>query len=235
MSDNGRPFPRDKTTLYDGGIKTPFLIRWPERVQAGSVCPNLISSVDIAPTLLELAGSAGSDQLEGISFVSLLSTPGEPIRDYVFAEDHWHDYEDLTRAVRSLQFKYIRNDYPDLPATPSADAGRSPTFQTMLRLKSKDLLDQHQRACFLQPRPEEELYDIRKDPFELHNLADDPAFDSVLSAHRNALDEWTRKTGFRIPAARTPDEFDRITGEPTSARIRPRPDKQWFIEHYGIQ
>ncbi len=235
LSDNGRPFPRDKTTLYDGGIKTPFIVRWPGMIRPGQVCENLISSIDIAPTILELAGIPVPGQMEGTSLVPLLTQPDTPVRSYIYAEDHWHDYEDLTRAVRSLNYKYIRNDYYDLPATPSADAGRSPTFQAMIKMNERGRLTPAQRACFIQPRPKEELYDMLNDPYELNNLADSAAYRGILEEFRNALDEWSEKTGFRIPLARTPDEFDRQTGLPTSARIRPRPGKQWFIEKYGIE
>lgn len=235
MSDNGRPFPRDKTTLYDGGIKTPFIIGWPEVVEAGTICQSLVSSVDIAPTLLEIAGVDIPQQMEGISFRKLLSQPNEQLREYIYAEDHWHDYEDLTRAVRSHRFKYIRNDYPDLPATPSADAGRSISFRAMSGLKEEGKLDPAQLACFISPRPDFEFYDVLADPFELNNLAGDPAYSDQIEQHRLALEAWSQETGFRIPKNRTPDEFDRATGQPTEARIRPRHDKKWFIEKYGIE
>jgi arylsulfatase A-like enzyme len=228
ISDNGRPFPRDKTTLYDGGIKTPWLVRWPHRVQAGSVCKQLVSSIDIAPTILTLAGIDMPSCFQGRSFVSLLTEPKRKIHNYVYAEDHWHDYEDLGRAVRSMRYKYIRNDYPDLPATPPADVGRSRTFAMMQRLRGQGKLGENQMACFTKPRPAEELYDVIKDPHEMHNLADDPEYADVLAEHRRALSDWSQRTDFRIPATRTPDEFDRETGEPLPNRIRPRPSKREF-------
>ena len=233
FSDNGRPFPRDKTTLYDGGIKTPWIVRWPGRVEPGSLNPNLVSSIDIAPTLLELAGQPVGPTFEGRSFVAMLSDPAHAIREFVFAEKHWHDYEDHARAVRSKRFKYIRNDYPDLPNTPGADAGRSPTYQTMLRLRKRKELSEPQMACFLKPRPAEELYDTQNDPYELNNLAADPAHEKVLAEHRQALNDWAARTADYMPSKRTPDEFDRETGEPTSARVRPRPSKQNMFGKLG--
>lgn len=228
LSDNGRPFPRDKTTMYDGGIKTPWLVRWPRRVRAGSLCGQLVSSVDIAPTMLALAGLDAPSCFQGRDFSPLLTDPGGKIRDYVYAEDHWHDYEDLGRAVRSLRYKYIRNDYPDLPATPPADVGRSLTFTAMRRLLDKGELTESQMACFIKPRPAEELYDTIEDPHELRNLVDDPAYADALNEHRRAMDDWSKRTGFEIPATRTPDEFDRETGKPLPNRIRPRPSKKDF-------
>jgi arylsulfatase A-like enzyme len=126
ISDNGRPFPRDKTTLYDGGIRTPWLIRWPATIAAGAVTESLVSSVDIAPTFLQLAGSTSdSFESEGVSFAETLTDPTKANRQFAFAEDHWHDYEDQARAVVNQQYKLIRNDYEDLAATPSADARRA--------------------------------------------------------------------------------------------------------------
>jgi len=228
FSDNGRPFPRDKTTLYDGGIKTPWIVRWPRRIRPGTTCTQLISSIDIAPTILSLAGIDRSPTFEGHNFSPLLTHPRIEIRDYIYAEDHWHDYEDLGRAVRSKQYKYIRNDYPDLPGTPPADVGRSPTFKAMQRLLAQGKLDENQSACFLQPRPAEELYDVVNDPHELHNLSDSPNYVNVLREFREALRHWSERTNYRIPTTRTPDEFDRETGEPLPNRIRPRPSKKDF-------
>ena len=225
FSDNGRPFPRDKTTVYDGGIKTPWIVRWPGRIAPGAVTASLVSSVDIAPTLLELAGLPTQPTFEGRSFAPILADAVYSTRDYVFAEKHWHDFEDHSRAVRSRRYKYIRNNYPDLPNTPGADAGRSPTFQAMRRLRDEGKLTEPQMASFLQPRPAEEFYDTETDPGELHNLAADPAHAEALATHRQALDEWAAYTNDYVPSKRTPDEFDRETGEPTPARIRPRPSK----------
>ncbi|MDN5213313.1 sulfatase [Fulvivirgaceae bacterium BMA12] len=225
ISDNGRPFPRDKTTLYEGGIKTPWIIKWPAKVAAGSKNDNLISSVDIAPTFMKLAGLAPLSGFEGMDFTPLLEPAGKPIRDHIYAEDHWHDFEDYTRAIRTTQFKYIKNFFPELPNTPPADALRGLTFKSMLALKKENRLDEAQLRCFEVPRPTEELYDILKDPNELNNLALNPDYSEVLTDMRGKLDKMREITNDKLPEVRTPDEFDRETGTPTAARIRPRPSK----------
>ncbi|MBX6316782.1 MAG: sulfatase-like hydrolase/transferase, partial [Isosphaeraceae bacterium] len=226
LSDNGRPFPRCKTTLYDSGIKTPLILSWPGRVPEGQRCASLVSSIDIAPTILELAGIKPSPTIQGRSFAALLSDPRASIREYAFAEHNWHDYAAFARAARSVRYKYIRNEDNDLPLTPPADAVRSPTFQTMRRLRDEGKLTPEQQACFLRPRPAEELYDLESDPFELKNLAASPDHAQVLQTMRRALDEWTRETEDRKPATLSPDEFDRETGRPLPGRARPRPPKR---------
>ncbi len=228
ISDNGRPFPRDKTTLYDGGIRTPWIVRWPAKVAAGGTTDALVSAVDIAPTFLELAGGkADAIPTEGSSFAAVLGDLTKSHRQYAFGEDHWHDYEDHARCVVDGRFKLIRNDYFDLPSTPSADAGRGLCWQDMLKMKNAGKLTTQQQACFLTPRPQWELFDLQRDPGELNNRIGDPAYASVRARLQRALDQWTEETGDYIPTKRTPDEFDRVSGEPDhSVRVRPRPSKQ---------
>ena len=225
ISDNGRPFPRDKTTLYDSGIKTPFIVHWPGHVGAGSRCNSLLSSVDIAPAFLELAGLSTPKVFEGRSFLPLLRNPQQGIREFVFAERNWHDYEDRVRAVRNRRFKYIRNFYNDLPNTPPADVGRSGAYREMIRLRDEGRLVDAQKNTFIQPRAKEELYDTQSDPFELKNLASDPAQARRLKRFRSALAKWQKETGDTKPRFRTLDEFGREDGQALPVRERPRPDK----------
>lgn len=224
LSDNGRPFPRDKTTLFEGGIKTPWLIRWPKGVKPGTVCDQLVSSVDIAPTMLTLAGLKPGPTIQGKDFSALLKKPTTKFREYVYGEDNWHDYADRARAVRSDRFKYIRNDYPDLPNTPPADGVRSLSYQAMQRLRDKGFLTEDKLTCFKSRAPEE-FYDLTNDPNEMKNLANDPRFASELRRHQEALAAWTKETKDVMPAKRSPDEFDRETGKPLPNRVRPRPSK----------
>ncbi|MGI9470258.1 MAG: sulfatase family protein, partial [Rubripirellula sp.] len=155
ISDNGRPFPRDKTTLYDGGIRTPWIARWPSHVAAGQTTNALVSAVDIAPTFLQVSDSReDSIPHEGVSFLPVLRNTDASVRTYAFAEDHWHDYEDHARCVVNQQFKLVRNDYVDLPSTPSADAGRGLSWQDMLVLQKAGKLLPEQQTCFQSPRPQ---------------------------------------------------------------------------------
>jgi arylsulfatase A-like enzyme len=225
ISDNGRPFPRDKTTLYDSGIKTPFIVHWPGHVGAGSRCNSLLSSVDIAPAFLELAGLSTPKVFEGSSFLPLLRNPQQGIREFVFAERNWHDYEDRVRAVRNRRFKYIRNFYNDLPNTPPADVVRSVAYREMIRLRDEGRLVDAQKNTFIQPRAKEELYDTQSDPFELKNLASHPAQARRLKRFRSALAKWQKETGDTKPRFRTLDEFGREDGQALPVRERPRPNK----------
>ncbi|TXE15217.1 sulfatase [Seonamhaeicola algicola] len=230
ISDNGRAFPRDKTTLYDGGIKTPWIIKWPAKIKPGTVNTNLVSSVDIAPTFLEIAGLKALPEFEGVNLLPTLIDTSKKVRDYVYAEDHFHDFEDYTRAVRTSKYKYIKNYYPDLPNTPSADIIRDLTWKSMKEERNKGTLTKAQMHCFEIPRPEEELYDIEKDPYELHNLAQNNDYDFVLNEMRMKLKTMRETTNDFLPTQRTPDDFVRETGYPTKYRIRPRPSKAVYMK-----
>ena len=222
IGDNGRPFPRCKTRLYDSGIHSPWIVRWPGNVKAGTVCERLVSTVDIAPTFIKLAGLPENKVFEGKDFSPLLESPEKAIREFIYAEHHWHDFDACERALRSEQFKYVRNYFSDLAATPPADAVRSPTFQTMRHLRDSGKLTQAQKDSFQKPRPAEELYDLNSDPDEMNNLAADPGYASTLAKFRQQLETWQKETHDIAPVGRTRDEFDRETGEPLPDRKRPR-------------
>lgn len=218
LSDNGRPFPRAKTTVYDSGIKTPWLVRWPRGVRRGSETKSLISSIDLGPTILELAGVKPATTIQGKSFAKILAEPTTKTRDAIFAEHNWHDFEDHSRAVRTLRYKYIQNAYTDVPGVPPADAVRGETFQAMLRLKSAEKLPAQQLQCFTLPRPAEELYDLENDPHEMQNLATDPKHTKILEELRGSLEDWKHRTDDRVPKVRRADEFDRVTGKRLAAK-----------------
>ena len=217
LSDNGRPFPRCKTTVYDSGIRTPLIVRWSGRIKPG-VTKALVSSIDVMPTLVDLANVTPPKSFQGISFKPLLENTSAKGREAVFAEHNWHDYEARDRAVRTAQWKYIRYDYNDLAGTPPADAVRSPTFEQMKRLRDDGSLTKAQSRPFVVPQPKEELFDVEKDPHEMTNLAEDPSYALQLAGLRSRLDEWQTETDDRMPSQRTEDGFDRESGLPLKKR-----------------
>ena len=171
LSHDGSPFARGKTTLLDSGIRTPLVVRWPAAARPGASSSSLVSAVDIAPSILELAGAEPVRGMQGQSFVPILKDPEARIRTYAFAEHNWHDYMAYERGVRSEGFTYVHNELPDLPATPPADVVRSATFQQMRKLFEAGKLTPAQGFCFVNPRSSEELYDLSADPQALVNVA----------------------------------------------------------------
>ncbi|MCA9030277.1 MAG: sulfatase [Planctomycetaceae bacterium] len=215
ISDNGRPFPRCKTTVYEDGVHTPFIVRYPQGMSTtGEVCRQLVSSVDIVPTVLELAGQPPLASHQGKSFAALLKDVNATTREACFSEHNWHDYQAFERGVVTSRFRYVRNWQPQLPGTPPADAVRSPTHMELQRLRDENLLTPALAHVFTTPRPEEELYDITVDPHCLNNLADKPAYAKRLSELKNQLADWQARTQDAFPGTEnlTPDGFDRETG-----------------------
>jgi len=224
ISDNGRPFPRCKTTVLEDGVKTPFIVRYPELCPAGSKTSKLVSTVDIAPTVLELAGLDPLKSFQGYSIASVLKGTMSA-RLTAFSEHNWHDYQAFERSVVTPHYRYVRNWLPELPGTPPADAVRSPTYDEMKRLQSEKKLTVNQAFCFQAPRPSEELYDVINDPHCLRNLANSNSSSNALSQHRELLKKWMESTGDVFPGQDqvTPDGFDRVDGTRLKGVTAPHP------------
>ena len=215
ISDNGRPFPHCKTHVTIPGVRTPFVVRYPKGVRnPGTAVKQTISTVDIAPTVLALAGLDPLSSFQGRSFAPVLAGARIRVRPYAFAEHNWHDYRAFERAVHDTHYCYVRNWLPETPGTPPADAVRSPTYEVMKRMHADGTLKPNQQSCFETPRPEESLFDAQADPNCLNNLAGDPKYAVALHRMRMALDEWQQQTDDVFPGEEhlTPDGFDRVTG-----------------------
>lgn len=208
MADNGRPFPHSKTRVNDRGMKTPFVISWPKGIGSpNEICTSLVSSIDIAPTLLELAEADVPGSFQGRSFKKLLSHPGQSFRNYVFAEHNWHDYEAHERMVRTKDYLYILNSRPQFPNFGPLDAVGSPSFKELSDLKNSGKLTAAQAEIFIAPRPAEEFYNNNEDPDQLTNLADIPEYQQRLTDIRQVLNVWMNDTGDNIPENLTKDWY----------------------------
>jgi arylsulfatase A-like enzyme len=213
MSDNGRPFPHSKTRVNDRGMKTPFIMHWPKGIpKKGISSESLVSAVDIAPTLLALAGINAPAQFQGHNFGPLLTAPDQAFRNYVFAEHNWHDYEAHERMVRSKDFMYILNSRPMQPQNGPADAIGSPSFKELEKLKEKGNLSAIQTDVFMVPRPHEELYGYARDPLQLLNLASLPEYLETLQTMRTIVKEWMQETADNIPENLTKDWYLKEAG-----------------------
>ncbi len=239
LSDNGAPFPREKGTLYDSGTRTPLILSWPRSIPAGSVYDRgLVSTVDLAPTILELTGTAPAEAIQGRSLRAMLGDPSSyPGRAYLFSERNWHDCDEHQRAVRSSRFKLIRTDaYTGLPLCTAADVGASPSFLALRARARTGRLTAAQQRLFEAPRARLELYDLAADPWELANVADDPGFAQEVRELAGVLQEWIEQSGDFPAAYRVRDDnTDRITGVPFTARIPPmrHPDAPPPGERWG--
>lgn len=205
LSDNGAAFPGAKTTLYEPGIKLPLIVRAPGRVQPGALQTAMVSWVDIAPTLLDVAGAAVEPaDFDGRSFRAGLDG-GELLgRDEVFASHTFHQvtmYYPM-RAVRSRDCKLIHNLASALTYPSARDLVQSPTWISVMKSDPQRLGKRSVQAYL--HRLEFELYDLKRDPDELNNLADDPAHQALkheliekLKAFQTATrDPWLHKWNY---------------------------------------
>ena len=196
FSDHGRPFSRAKYFLYDSGIKIPLMIYCPEQldwrqyIRPGSVDERLISAIDITATSLSMAGIKSPKSMQGKVF---LGPKREAEREFVFsAADRLGETFFKSRSIRDKRYHYIRNYNHDLSVNSSATAYRRamhPIWHVLQILNEEGQLTPAQQAL-LEPMAEEELYDVEKDPYEIHNLAANPAYREVLEDMKDRLVKW---------------------------------------------
>jgi N-sulfoglucosamine sulfohydrolase len=241
LSDNGAPFPREKGTLYDSGTRTPLIFSWSSVIRPSTgYSRGLVSTVDLAPTLLEVAGARVPDGLQGRSFLELLTRPDSFAgRPYVFSERNWHDCDEHQRAVRTRRFKLIRTDaYTELPLCTAADIGASPSFLALRARAKAGRLTSAQRRLFESPRARLELYDLEADPWEIRNVADDPRYAKEVRELAGVLQRWMEESDdFPATYRIRDDNTDRITGVPFTTKIPPlrNPDIPPPAERWGSQ
>ena len=191
FSDNGMPFPRAKMTCYDSGIKVPFIAWWNGKIKPGSSYGDLTSLIDLSPTLMDVAGMKKPDDMYGKSILPVFSDQDEPGREYIFAERNKQNYYDYIRAVRTKEYKLIYNALPEYGLYCDE---KNPTGRQMRRKYEKKQLNKIQIRCFENPEPEFELYNIKKDPYELNNLAGKPEMAKVEKDLLKVLEHWQMQT-----------------------------------------
>lgn len=200
-SDHGAQFPFGKWNGYDAGIRTPLIAVWPGKIKPGATSGAMVSWIDILPTCLEAAGGAPPTGLSGKSFLRVLRGEKESHRDKVFVthsgDGAMNRYP--LRAVRTRDWKYIRNLDPAAEHHTHVDLGKAGS-------DGRDYWDSWVAKAKTDPaalavvrryhhRPAEELYDLAADPWELKNLAADPAHAAKLKELRADLDAWMKDQG----------------------------------------
>jgi len=192
--DHGDGLPRGKRWLYDSGLNIPLIIKFPGKEKAGTVDNRLLSSIDMGPTVLSLAGIPVPAHMQGIPFLG--SQTGQ-LRDAVFAaRDRVDESYDMIRSVRTKDYLYVRNYYPNEPFPIWVPyLSNMPIYKEMLRLDAEGKLTGPQKSWMSYTRPPEELYDVKADPYQIKNLINDPGLKPVLEDLRKRHRQWTIETG----------------------------------------
>lgn len=229
-SDNGMPFPHAKANLYDHGTKVPLIISdYRNQYQKNSTNTSFVNLIDLMPSFLEMGGVAQVPEVDGKSLVPIVRGIKKSNREEVYLERERHclcrvDQGMLAgypmRAVRNNQFLYIKNLRPDrypagdesIPGTPSiyGDVDGGPSKALLIDNKDQPSIKYYFNLSFGK-RPSEELYDVVKDPFQLHNLAGNKLYGTALKTMRTKLEDWMQKENDpRINGGG--DEIDRYIG-----------------------
>ena len=194
LGDHGPDLLRGKRSSYEGGTRIPLIVRWPGKARP-QVRGELVSSIDIMPTLLAVSGAAPVPNLPGRSLAPMLSGERPDWRRHLFTEFHTHATVANffpQRAVRDSRYKLIENLLPDevnpdaekidkeLPFVAAAVVAAAPEVRRAYQLQQKP--------------PRYELYDLQADPFEFHNLADSAAHATILAELKQRLVIWREQT-----------------------------------------
>lgn len=192
IGDHGRCHIRGKQFLYDGGIRIPMIMRWPGKVKAGQVDTSLVSSLDICATILEAAKITPPVPVHGRSLFS----DEVKNRKFIFAaRDKMDQTHDSMRVIRTHDHKLILNLMPERPYCQFSRYKESayPALAEMNILQLEGRLNKVQ-SLFLRPtKPKFELFDLRKDSYEVNNLADDPAYAEVKAELLAELEKWRKE------------------------------------------
>jgi arylsulfatase A-like enzyme len=242
-SDNGWPFPRCKANCYEMSTHMPLAVRWPGHIQPGLTSDAFISLTDIAPTVVEAAGLKVPKDMTGKSFLKILTGQDKGAdRDKVFVGRERHanvrkgDVGYPSRAIRTEKYLYIKNYRPDrwpagdpelhFAVGPFGDIDDGPCKQEIIKMAKGKYFD---LCCG--KRPGEELYDLAKDPWELKNVAGDPAYKDIKAKLADELQRYLKDTGDpRAEANGGDDRWDKFKyyGGPFK---EPKKKEQPRIEH----
>ena len=193
-SDNGGPLPRGKREILDSGTLVPFMIRFPDGRDAGTVCDRLNMFIDIPATVLSLSGIRPPSYMHGQAMYGEFKA--RKARKWVFgATDRFDEQVEKRASIRDTRYLYVRNYMPQQsiyrPVEYRLDV---PMMKEMVQMYNDGLLNTEQSLWFNAPAAPEELYDCVADPHQVHNLASDPAYASVLKKMKKAfMKEWIDK------------------------------------------
>lgn len=181
-TDHGVALPRAKGTLYDPGIETALLLRWPGFTAPGQTVADLVSNVDLLPALLQAIGAPLPASLQGHSFLARLRGEPRTARDAIFAEKTFHSYYDPMRALRTARYKLIRNFEAGFAVEVPGD------------VQSGDIFRAGPARYSGSAHPPRELYDLNADPAEMVNLAGSPAVAALERELDARLWAWMDET-----------------------------------------
>lgn len=192
-SDNGGPLPREKRAIYETGTNVPFMVSFPNGYRSGDIDNNLYMFPDIPATILSLAGINPPEYMQGKAFLGEYAVKEK--RRYVYgARDRMDEQVNKQGAVRDRNFRYVRNYTRGISNyRPNAFRLQMPMMRRMVELLQRDSLGAEQMRWFAGPCADEEFYDLKNDPYELHNLIADPRYQEDIARLRREHVRWVEQ------------------------------------------
>jgi len=193
IGDHGPPFARGKTTVYESGIRIPFIVRWPG-VSKPMRSRAMVSTIDILPTILDATGVTPAGKMHGKSLRPVLAKAMAPWREYLVAEFHFHGSRPFypRRAIRDHRYKLIHNLLAG-KAKPSTGIDADPAYKVSQQPRYDGTPVRRAFDTFANP-PEFELYDLKNDPVEFNNLAGKAEYRTIQKRLAKALLEYRKQT-----------------------------------------
>ena len=196
--DNGSAWPFSKWDLYDAGTHLPFVMVWPNHLKPGTTTDAKICLPDLLPTFIELAGGKVPEGLDGKSFAGVMLGTGSTHRDSIFTTcsgDGDHNVYP-SRSLRTQDWRYILNLHPEFQHhTHISRSAHAELFWNSWLAAAETSPAAAAIVKRYIERPADELYDLKKDPFQLNNLAADPNQAERLSTMRSAVRSWMKAQG----------------------------------------
>ena len=206
LGDHGADMLRGKRTCYEGGLRIPLLIRWPEKI-APQVRHEMVSTIDLMPTLLAAAKVQSPPGLAGRDLQPLFAPGKADWRTHYFSEYHTHAAAPNyfpQRSVRTDRYKLIENllpgeVHPDCDNTIAKLEKEAKRREIAGGLDLTNVIAQaatEVRSAYARMRqpPQFELYDLQADPYEFNNLAELPEHANLLHELQAALKQWREQT-----------------------------------------
>ncbi len=210
IGDHGAPFSRAKTTCYDVGLRIPFIVKYPSKMTPGLVRKEMVSTIDILPTILDSAGLEAPRGLPGKSLLPLLENRHIETqwREYLFGEHNAHQHFSWfpRRTVRNNRYQLIENLRPGkenpikaVDGCAAWEASKDPALKGTQVRKAYDI--------YARP-PRYELYDLKEDPYGFVNLAEENQYASIKKELAARLDEWRKESGDPLMDSATLDRMN---------------------------
>jgi arylsulfatase A-like enzyme len=208
-ADHGAQMPFGKWNLYDEGIRVPLIVRWDGHVAAGVRTQAMAQWMDVLPTLIEVAGGPVAPGLDGKSLLPVLSGATQSHREAIFTTHTGDGSMNVypCRSMRTQRWHYIRNLHPEFRHCTHIDrvVGDERTYWLSWEKAAEKDPKAAKIVARYRERPAHELYDLEADPYELNNLASDPAHKTQLSRMSDEVDAWMKSVG----------DTQQVAGEPS--------------------